>query len=197
MKTKIIFLFVALFATISSLIAQESSTITSKTRFSLEIDPATFVFKGYSAHLRIQPKSSDHLLLGAGIYAMDMPDLFVDFNKNNKDMEWDVRINTGLGLFTEYHFSEVNRKFFIGGQLSAQQFKIEKKDVDGSEKFTNALLMGYGGYTLQPFNFPLYFKAWGGVGYTGKISGSNVLNDQEYDISPISVFATLHIGYTF
>jgi hypothetical protein len=57
--------------------------------------------------------------------------------------------------------------------------------------------MGYGGYTLQPFNFPLYFKAWGGVGYTSKIGGTNVLGDQEYDISPIAVFVTLHLGYTF
>jgi hypothetical protein len=91
-----------------------------------------------------------------------------------------VRLNQGTGLFLEHHFTEVNKKFFVGGQLSIQQYKIEKDFYDGDEKFTNALIMGYGGYTLQPFEFPLYFKLWGGIGYNNKISGSNELGDIKY-----------------
>jgi hypothetical protein len=168
-----------------------------KWKVSLEIDPATFAFGGYGAHVRFQPKSCDHLLFGAGVYAMDMPDVLVNLNEKNRDMGSKVRLNQGTGLFLEHHFTEVNRKFFVGGQLSIQQYKIEKDFYDGDEKFTNALIMGYGGYTLQPFEFPLYFKLWGGIGYNNEISGSNELGDATYDISPITGFATLHIGFTF
>ncbi|HAN00328.1 MAG TPA: hypothetical protein DCQ26_17170 [Marinilabiliales bacterium] len=199
MKTKISFLaFVVIFGMSNfNATAQSTDLTVGKTKFSIEIDPATFAFNGYSAHLRIQPKSCNHLIYGVGIYAMDMPAFFVDMNSNNADKGWQVRINNAIGIFGEHHFSQVNKGFFVGSQISAQQFLIENDNQSGDEKFTNGLIMGYGGYTLQPFKFPLYFKAWGGVGYTSKISGENILGGQEYEIAPISVFATLHVGYTF
>jgi hypothetical protein len=180
-----------------SLPAQNVEGEEPRTRIAVEIDPATFAFNGYSAHLRIQPKSSTQLLFGPGIYAMDMPDLIININENNKDKGWEVRLNQGLGVFAEYHFTEVNNKWFVGAQASMQEYKIENTSYNGNQKFTNALLMGYGGYSIQPFDFPVYFKAWGGLGYTSKISGSPMLGEQEYDIAPISMFATLHLGYIF
>ncbi|MBK7475347.1 MAG: hypothetical protein IPI11_04750 [Haliscomenobacter sp.] len=108
-----------------------------------------------------------------------------------------MRINRGYGVFAEHHFVEVNRRWFAGGQASLQEYKIERDDADGSAKYTNALLMAFGGYAIQPFNFNLYFKPWAGVGYTGKISGQTKLGDAAYHIAPITMFATLHVGYSF
>lgn len=200
MKTKFKLSMVVLALTIISIsaFAQESEKTTGrKTKISVEIDPATFAFNGYSAHLRIQPKNCDHLLFGAGIYAMDLPSVLVDFNKENKDKGWDVRINNGIGLFAEHHFTEVNRKWFVGAQMSLQEYKVENEAVAGSEKFTNILAMGYFGYTIKPFKNNLYIKPWAGIGYTSKVSGKNTLGTLEYDIAPITMFATLHLGYTF
>jgi len=179
------------------LFAQENEVKIKKTEFSIEIDPATFGFSGYGFHLRIKPKNTEHLLVGIGAYAMDMPDVFVDINQNNKNKGWDVRLNQGYGLFGEHHFTEVNKKWFAGGQIGLQEYKIENKIIQGSEKFTNLLFMAYGGYTWQPFDFNFYIKPWAGIGYNSKISGTNTLGTSEYDISPILMFATLHIGYTF
>lgn len=169
----------------------------SKTRLSVEIDPATFVFRGYGVHLRIQPKNQNHMLYGVGAYAMDMPDVLVNLNEKNKDQGWDVRLNQGVGLFAEHHFTEVNKKWFVGAQASIQEYKIENNTSTGYSKFTNALLMTYGGYTWQPFKSAFYIKPWAGIGYTSKISGTNSLENKECDIAPITMFATLHIGYTF
>lgn len=169
-----------------------------KTHISVEIDPATFAFKGYGVHLRLQPKGAEHLLLGFGTYAMDFPEILVDFNKNNKNKGWDVRLNQGYSIFAEHHFMEVNRKWFIGTQISIQEYKIENSNMPGSEKFSNLLAMGYLGYTIKPFKkSSLYFKPWAGIGYTTKISGQNMLGTSEFDIAPITMFATLHLGYTF
>lgn len=177
--------------------AQTEGNSERKTEFSVEIDPATFAFGGYSAHLRIKPPKCDHIQIGAGVYAMNFPDLFVGMNDKNKDKGWDVRLNLGVGLFGEYFFKEVNKGWFLGAQASLQEYRIENENAEGSNSFTNGLLMGYGGYSIKPFSFPLYIKPWAGVGYTGKMSGENTLGDLEYDIAPISMFATLHIGYTF
>ena len=176
--------------------AQEVST-NDKTKLSIEIDPATFAFKGYGVHLRLQPKGCEHLLAGFGTYAMDMPDVLVDFNRNNKNKGWDVRINQGYSLFAEHHFTEVNRKWFVGTQIGVQEFKIENSNTTGSEKFSNILAMGYFGYTIKPFKNTLYIKPWAGIGYTSKIGGTNTLDTLKYDIASITMFATLHIGYTF
>ncbi len=166
-------------------------------KWSVEIDPGTYALNGYSVHVRVQPKNMEHLLVGLGAYAMDMPDLFVNFNEKNKDMGWNVRINQGLGIFGEYYFDEVNKKWFVGAQLSLQEFKIEKTEVTGDQTYTNGLAMAYFGYSIKPFKNNLYFKPWAGMGYTSQMSGSNELQGHTYDISPISMFATLHIGYTF
>ena len=42
-----------------------------------------------------------------------------------------------------------------------------------------------------------YIKPWAGIGYTSKIAGTNQLEGKEYNIAPITMFATLHVGYTF
>jgi len=181
----------------TSVSAQENET-TNKTKFSIEIDPATFAFKGYGVHLRIQPKNSKHLLVGAGIYAMDFPDMIVDFNPENKNKGWDVRLSQGVGLFGEYHFSEVNKKWFVGTQLALQEYEIENVNEVGSEKFNTFLGLAYGGYTIQPFkNNGFYIKTWMGVGYTTKTGGENKLGNSEYEVSPILLFAAEHLGYTF
>jgi hypothetical protein len=168
-----------------------------RNRISIEIDPATFAFGGYSAHLRIQPKGNQHLLLGLGTYAMDMPSFLVDLNAENKGENWDVRIRQAYGLFGEHHFSEVNRKWFIGAQAGVQAFRVEKESVEGKGEFTNLLLMGYGGYTWKPFDNPFYIKTWAGMGYTAKMSGENRLGKEEYDVSPITMFVTVHLGWSF
>lgn len=195
MKTR--FLTLALVLGLNGLMnAQDSGKKTSnETKISVEIDPATFGFNGYSLHLRVQPKNTTHLLVGAGIYAMDMPSFLVDLNEKNKNFK--VRINQGIGLFAEHYFCEVNRKWFIGTQMGIQEFKIEEKNKTGQEKFTNLLVMGHVGYVFKPFNNNFYLKPWAGIGYTSKISGTNTVNSSEYDIAPVTMFATLHVGYTF
>ncbi len=177
--------------------AQYEQNSNRTTRFSIEIDPATFVFQGYSAHLRYQPPKSDHILIGVGVYSMDIPSELVDFNNNNKDKGWEVQLKQGYGLFGEYYFSEVNNKWFVGGQVGLQEYEIEKESVKGEEQFSNILLMTYLGYAWHPFNFNLYLKPWAGIGYSTKVSGNNEIGNEEYDISPITVFATFHVGYTF
>ena len=197
MKQKIKSMVAMLILSYTSVSALAQKTETSNQTFSLEIDPITYAANGYSLHLRVKPKFSQQLLMGIGAYAMDMPGFMVDLNKSNQSKGWNVRLNQGYGLFTEYFFSRTNHKFFIGGQTSIQQYRIALQEHTGSENFTNVLLMGYGGYTLQPFHFPLYFKFWAGLGYNSKISGHNVVQNQEYEISPLAMFGTLHVGYTF
>lgn len=184
-------------ALVSEVKAQETSVENHRT-ISVETDPSTFVFGGYALHVRVKPKKCTHLLLGAGTYALNMPSLMVNLNKENKGEDWEVRINSAFALFGEYYFKEANSKWFVGLQAGVQNYKIKNlRFTDASAKYSNLLLMPSIGYNWQPFKAPFYVKPWLGLGYTAKIEGENSIGAKNYDIAPILPFATLHLGYTF
>lgn len=193
-----VFLALALFiATIPFLNAQSDSR-SKKTSISLETDPSTFAFGGYALHVRVNPNNNQHWLIGAGTYALDMPEALVNLNSANKDKGWKARINSAYALFGEYYFREANHKWFAGMQVGVQNFKITNENaVNQHANYSNLLLMPSLGYTWRPFKFPLYFKPWIGLGYTSKVAGSNVLNGATYNIAPVVPFVTMHAGYTF
>lgn len=184
-----------LFSLMSSVLSAQTNK--GKSEFSVEIDPATFLFKGYGFHLRYKPASSNHYLFGLGTYAMDFPSILVDLNDKNEDLGWDVRLNQGIGLFGEYHFSKVHKKWFVGTQLAVQEYHIKKDSFDGESSFKTSLYMLYGGYTWHLFDSRFYVKTWAGFAYTEKISGSNSLGNAIYDVAPILLFSAVHLGYTF
>ncbi len=199
MRTKfntIAILLVVSISTSTGFVFAQEKVSNDKTTISLETDPSTFMFGGYALHLRIKPANSQHLVVGLGTYAMDMPDFFI--GKENSNNGWNVRINSALSVFGEYYFTEANNKWFAGLQLGVQNYKNTNDNVAGLEtKYSNFLVMPSIGYTWTPFKFPLYIKPWLGIGYMTKISGSNELGNYKYTISPIVPFPTVHIGYTF
>ena len=173
----------------------------SKSQWSIETDPSTFVFNGYAVHLRFQPANLERWLFGIGTYSMDLPDLMVDMNPNNKAKGWELRIDQGLGFFTEYYFKSGNQGFFVGEQLGLQRFKLKKAEqVNQQTRYTNLLFMSYGGYSWHPLkkSIPgLYLKPWGGVGLTTNIEGEARIAEESYEIASLIPFVTLHIGYSF
>lgn len=177
--------------------AQEK-TAENKTTYSVEVDPMTYAFKGYAVHVRIKPKNSKRLLLGAGTYAMTYPDFLVNVESANKDKGWNVRITSAYSFFSEYYFKEANNKWFVGLQGGVQNIKIKNDNVSGqSEKYSNMLIMPSIGYNWRPFDNGFYVKPWLGFGYTSKVSGTNTLGTYKYKINPMVNFLTFHVGYTF
>lgn len=201
MKSKLIkssFAILLFFGLTANNLQAQQKTTENKTTISVETDPSTFAFGGYAFHFRIKPKNSKHLLIGAGTYGMDMPDFLINMNADNKDQGWNVRINSAFSLFGEYYLKEANHKWFVGLQAGVQNYKNTNDNIaDKESKYSNVLIMPSIGYNWQPFKFPMYIKPWFGVGYTSKISGSNSIDNLEYDISPVVPFITLHVGYTF
>ena len=168
------------------------------TTFSIETDPSTFAFKGYAFHVRIKPKNSQHVLLGAGTYGLNMLAFLVNMNKENKDKGWNVNIKNAVSLFGEYYFKEANQKWFLGLQAGIQTFKISNSNLPNqTAQYSNLLLMPSIGYNWHPLKNNLYIKPWLGMGYTTKISGDNNIQNLKYAISPMSNFLTVHFGYTF
>jgi hypothetical protein len=181
----------------STVISAQDRPALSKTTLSIETDPSTFLFNGYAFHIRVKPKTSEHFVIGAGTYALDLPDVMVDINSENKSKGWNVRINSAYSLFGEYYFKEANNRWFAGLQTGIQNYKNTNDHISkGESSYSTLLLMPSIGYNWHPFKSQFYIKPWFGLGYTSKVSGDNSINNVEYIISPIMPFATLHVGYT-
>lgn len=167
-------------------------------RLSLEIDPVTFLFKGYSLHVRYQPMFSKRLLIGAGTYALDLPDAIVDLNRENRDIGWEARVRSAFMIYGEFYAKKANHGWFIGEQIGFQSLKVSlAREQSGSASFNNLVLMTYGGYSWHPYKGSFYIKPWVGIGYTRKVDGINRVGAIRYDVAPLLPFFTLHAGYTF
>ncbi len=169
-----------------------------KNRFSLEIDPATYALGGYAVHLRMTTPALPGWRFGFGAYALDFPDLFVDMNPDNKDESWDVRLDSGIGLFAEFTPGGKDRGWFAGGQVAVQRFQVgNEQEGTAQAEFSTLLLMIHTGYRWFPSASGLYLQPWAGLGYAGKISGETQVGSRTYAVSPVVPFMTLHLGYIF
>lgn len=167
-------------------------------RLSVEIDPVTFLLRGHSLHVRYQPMFSEHVLIGIGVYAMDLPDLYIDGNPNNRARGWQARIRSAYFLHGELYAKDANDGWFVGEQIGFQSFKVSNnQEVRGSASFNTVVALTYAGYSWHPYKGSLYIKPWIGLGVTGKIDGVNRVGAMAYDVAPLFPFFSFHVGYTF
>ena len=167
-------------------------------RLSVEIDPLSFILKGYSFHMKYQPMFSERVLIGIGTYGLDVPEWVVNSDKDNRDKGWDVRIRRSFFVNGEYFPKKANYGWFIGEQIGLQSFRVSNRsEVLGSSDFNTILLMTYAGYSWHPYKGSFYIKPWVGLGYLEKIDGINRIGTMRYDVGPLYPFFTFHAGYTF
>lgn len=167
-------------------------------RLSVEVDPITFLLKGYSLHVRYQPMFTDQFLIGIGTYAMNLPEHIVHLRPANRDKGWDVRIRSAYFVTGEFYAKQANHGWFIGEQIGFQSFKISNNaEVRGKASFNNLLLMTYAGYSWHPYKGSFFVKPWVGLGFTEMVDGINKVDDLTYDVGPLFPFFTVHLGYTF
>jgi hypothetical protein len=205
MRNSIFLIWTLLLIGILDLHAQEKD----KHEFLIEADPLPFIMGGVAAHFGWSPKKSEHLTIGLAFVAqIKYPDAFIELDARNKDMGWGVKINQGMGLWSQYYFRKKNDGWFAGLQLFTQEMELTNENFAGETDRTNTVLIALqGGYLWYPFSRQkFYLKPWAGIGYQSVISGTiepdkvdpdlNVGN-LEYHLTPLMPFATVHLGYRF
>lgn len=182
-------------------IAQDYIPIFSRdysSRLSFESDPMTFLLKGYSLHVRYQPMFTDRFLIGVGTYAMDLPEIILNLNRENRDEGWDVRIRSAYFVTVEFYAKKANHGWFIGEQIGFQSFKVANNaEVRGTASFNNLLFLTHLGYSWHPYKGSFFVKPWVGLGLSEMVDGTNRVGGVFYDSGPWFPFFTVHVGYTF
>jgi hypothetical protein len=171
-------------------------SLQTNARVDIEIDPATYAFKGDSLHIKFTQEGAPQWRWGLGTYSLEMPDALVDVNSKNKQQDWTVDIDRAYGVFAEYYLDASQTGWFVGGQVSQQTFTVENPLVSKTE-FSNGLLMLNAGYKWPLKNTAFYLLPWAGVGYTKTIDKNNARAASGFDVDPVTAFMSVHLGYAF
>ena len=162
--------------------------------FSVEIDPATYMFSGYALHLKKSFAALPGWQFGVGVYAMDFPAALVEMTPQNRDKGWEQRLDLGTGLFVDYYFDKEVEGLFVGLQMARQRYEVTQNSK--SSAYVTLLSMPYVGYQYT-FYEGFYVKPWIGIGYNAKVSGSSEVNDEMFEVPKLVVFPTIHLCYRF
>ncbi len=171
-------------------------SLPSQAQIDIEIDPATYVFKGDSLHVKLTTTNAPQWRWGLGTYSLELPSALVETNQQNKPGNWTVDIHRAYGLFTEYYLNPEQTGWFIGGQVSEQTFRVINPTQAASE-FTNGLLMVNLGYKWAIADSAFYLLPWAGLGYTQTTGNNPSRLAAGFDVDPFTAFMSVHIGYEF
>ncbi len=172
------------------------SSLASAGELSVEIDPSTFAFNGYSAHLRY------HLLesweLGIGTYSMTFPNALGGLVISPNPSTTTLKISSAYGFFLDKFLFDKNERVFLGFQLASQNYLLSDSGTPGStSRYSATLFMPRVGYKYTLKNSGLYFLPWLGVGYIYSGNDNPSVGSQTYKLNSILPFATIHMGYSF
>ncbi|MBF0280921.1 MAG: hypothetical protein HQM13_24225 [SAR324 cluster bacterium] len=154
----------------------------------IEVDPIAFALKGHSFHVAY---AGDENRFDLGIFALELPE-----DSSNK---YFTVFFKGYGVKWDYFGGSVEGGF-IGVQASTANVEFEYDDPDDniSKQSTRRRVNNYGvrvGYRFGADGF--YITPWISADKNELIGDPVVLAGEEYDLSEISLFPTVHIGYRF
>jgi hypothetical protein len=160
----------------------------------IDVEPAAYVLRGYSAHVKLSPPAIPRLVVGVGAYGFDVPRLMVDLGAGNKDEAWDARLVVGGGVSVDGFFGHHRDHGWIaGGQIGAQRYRVR---LDGDEaSYTTLLLLGRVGYEWHPWGRNFYFFPWLAAAFTPQIGGETRAGGDDYDTISVVPYGAVELGW--
>ena len=164
-----------------------------RVRLDIEIDPLAYLFEGYSVHvgLRVPYLRLDLGAFGASYPTFLKPNRQLDAREHGAGVKLDLRMPDPPATA---HWS----KRLIGGPFvglgASYSWLTVREPVSGQAgvrlRFKVAVRLGW----EVPIAAAFYVTPWVSVGYTPGAKAV-VVSEQRWANDPVSVFATLHLGW--
>ncbi len=189
MRTILILLFVLL--TISTSLKAQNHT------FGIELDPAPFIFNGYSVSVKYSPKNLNRISFMASVYSSDFPDGML--LKENKDNGWsEMKFNTSFAFFTDFYFNDSKTGFHFGPSVFYYDKTVSQSSTNESLTFNTVYPNIRAGYVWYPFDgMNLYLNPYVNVGSEINIDSKNKIGDNEFKPNTFNYVMAIHLGYGF
>jgi hypothetical protein len=168
-------------------------------RLSIDTDPSTFAFNGFSAWVMTKPRGTEHLRLGVGTFGLEFPSFLVPTLNRGSEDGWDLTARAVMA-FGGYMFGD-RKGFYVGSYAGYLQSRHERDDMPGVAVRHNITVLPTAGYQWFPFSTGAlrgaYVQPWVGATIWFPVGGTSSLGTHEFKDPHVIPLAALHLGYEF
>jgi len=156
----------------------------------METNVVNPLMKGYYFNLFFKPSISNKFRLGIGTYGLQTPSLVVHVkscsdNVNVGFTKGNLIIHNSFNFQLEYFPAGIDKKWFVGEQLSFLTYRITNVADVWSGKLNTSSLLTYAGFIRRFGNSRFYMKPWVGIGFL-KITGKRNVINSTYELNRVS-----------
>lgn len=189
--------FLVVFAVFALGLAAPSVARAERPVLRVDVEPAAYVLRGYSVHLRAVTPWQPRLVAGIGAYGFDMPRMMVDLASDNRDEPWDVRLTAGGNVFADYFLgAHPDHGWLAGAQLGVQRYRLRLAGDEGA--VTTLLVMARVGYEWHPWaRRGFYLFPWLGAALGPELGGDTAVGGEDYALPPIVPYGAVELGWRF
>jgi hypothetical protein len=168
-------------------------------RVSLDTDPSTFAFSGFSGWAMAKPAGTHHLRVGVGGFGLDFPSFLVPTLNRAGGDGWNLSVRAVMG-FAGYQLGD-RKGFYVGAYTGYLESRHTRGDVMGTADRHNVTVLPCAGYQWFPFASGAlkgaYVQPWVGATIWIPVGGTTTLGGHTFKDPYVIPLAAAHLGYEF
>ena len=167
-------------------------------RISVDTDPTTFAFHGYSVWVMAKPAGTRHVRAGVGGFGLDFPSFLVPLlGRGDDDDGWDLSVRAAMG-FASYQLGD-RKGLYIGAYAGYLQSRHTRDDAMGIADRHNVTVLPTIGYQWFPFRSGAlrgaYVQPWAGATIWIPVGGTTTLAGHTFKDPYVIPLVAAHVGY--
>jgi hypothetical protein len=168
-------------------------------RISIDSDPSTFVFGGFSGWAMAKLPGVHHVRVGAGGFGLDFPSLLVPHLNRTGEDGWGLSVRAVMG-FAGYQAGD-RKGFYVGAYTGYLESRHTRSDTMGTADRHNITILPCVGYQWFPFGSGAlkgaYLQPWAGATIWIPVGGTTTLGGHTFKDPYVIPIAAAHVGYEF
>ncbi len=160
----------------------------------IETSPVAPVLRGAALAGRVRFPDAPHAAFGAGIYAITLPQFFVNQEPDNQWEGWRVSIRPAAYVCADWFLRPNGTGFSLGAGLGVARFAISNEMYAGSTAYTALSAVPRGAYTWL-LTDSLYVTGQLSVEIYAKIAGSAQLASRPFTPPTLQPMLGVQLGY--
>ena len=168
-------------------------------KISIDTDPSTFAFSGFSGWVMAKPAHTRHLRIGVGGFGLEFPSFLTPHLNGTGEDGWTLDVRAVMG-FGGYMFGD-RGGLYIGAYSGYLQSRHSRDDMLGVATKDNITVLPTIGYQWFPFHDGAlkgaYLQPWAGATVWIPVGGTTTLGTQTFKDPHVIPLAAFHLGYEF
>lgn len=168
-------------------------------RVSVDSDPSTFLFGGFSGWVMAKLPGVHHVRIGAGGFGLDFPSVLVPHLNRTGEDGWNLSVRAAMG-FVGYQAGD-RKGFYVGTYTGYLESRHSRSDMMGTADSHNITVLPCVGYQWFPFDSGAlkgaYLQPWAGATIWIPVGGTTTLGTHTFKDPYVIPIAAAHVGYEF